>query len=39
MILTHQPSDNSDTGIAGRNPVDDCLDFIKGEIKELVTDF
>lgn len=39
MILALQPSDNSNTGISGRNPVDDCLDFIKGEIKELVTDF
>jgi hypothetical protein len=34
MILAHQPSDNSNTGISGRNPVDDCLDF-----KELITDF
>lgn len=39
LILTHQPTGNGTSGIAGRTPIDDCLDFIKGEIKELVTDF
>lgn len=30
-----QPGTN---GITGKTPVDDCLEFIRGEIKELVTD-
>jgi hypothetical protein len=39
LILAHKPGDNSSSGISGKNPVDDCLEFIRGEIKELVTDF
>jgi hypothetical protein len=39
LILAHQPSENSTSGVIGKTPVDDCLDFIRGEIKELVTDF
>jgi hypothetical protein len=39
LILAHQPSDNGNRGVAGRTPVDDCLEFISGEIKELITDF
>jgi hypothetical protein len=39
LILAHQPADNGNRGVAGRTPVDDCLEFIEGEIKELITDF
>ena len=39
LILAHQPSENSTNGIVGKTPVDECLDFIRGEIKELITDF
>jgi hypothetical protein len=39
LILAHQPTDNGNRGVAGRTPVDDCLEFIGGEIKELITDF
>lgn len=38
LILNHQPTENGTMGVAGKTPVDDCLDFIRGEIKELVTD-
>lgn len=39
LILAHQPVENSTLGTAGRTPVDECLEFIRGEIKELITDF
>lgn len=39
LILAHHPSENGTVGIAGKTPVDDCLEFIRGEIKELITDF
>jgi chemotaxis protein histidine kinase CheA len=39
LILAHQPTGNSTSGTSGRTPVDDCLEFIRGEIKELITDF
>lgn len=38
LILAHQPTDNGTNGITGKTPVDDCLEFIRGEIKDLVTD-
>ena len=39
LILAHHPSENGTVGIVGKTPVDECLEFIRGEIKELVTDF
>jgi len=39
LILAHHPTENGTTGIVGKTPVDDCLDFVRGEIKELITDF
>lgn len=39
LILAHKPTENGTVGIVGKTPVDDCLEFIRGEIKELVTDF
>lgn len=39
LILLHEPEENRNTGDAGKNPVDDCLTFIRNEVKELLTDF
>lgn len=39
LILAHQPQENCSAGVAGKTPVDDCLDFIRHEIQELITDF
>jgi hypothetical protein len=39
LILAHHPSENGTAGVIGKTPVDECLEFIRGEIKELVTDF
>lgn len=39
LILAHKPTEKSTSEIAGKTPVDECLDFIRGEIKELITDF
>jgi hypothetical protein len=39
LILLHEPEENKNTGDAGKNPVDDCLTFIRNEVKELLTDF
>jgi hypothetical protein len=39
IILNRQPSENSSPGYTKGNPADDCLEFIKGEIRELITDF
>lgn len=39
LILNHLPNENGTSGVSGKTPVDDCLDFIRGEIKELITDF
>lgn len=39
LILAHCPNENGSSGVTGKTPVDDCLDFIRGEIKELITDF
>jgi hypothetical protein len=39
LILAHSPNENSNCGVTGKTPVDDCLEFIRGEIKELITDF
>jgi len=39
LILLHEPDENRNTGDTGKNPVDDCLNFIRNEVKELLTDF
>lgn len=39
LILLHEPEENKNTGDSGKNPVDDCLNFIRNEVKELLTDF
>jgi hypothetical protein len=39
LILLHEPEENRNTGDTGKNPVDDCLAFIRNEVKELLTDF
>jgi len=39
LILAHCPNENGNGGVTGKTPVDDCLEFIRGEIKELITDF
>lgn len=39
LILLHEPEENKNTGDTGKNPVDDCLNFIRSEVKELLTDF
>jgi len=39
LILLHQPEENKNTGDVGNNPVDKCLEFIRDEVKELLTDF
>ena len=39
LILLHEPEENRNTGDTGKNPVDDCLNFIRNEVKELLTDF
>jgi hypothetical protein len=39
LILAHHPSENGTAGVIGKTPVDECLEFVRGEIKELVTDF
>lgn len=39
LILLHEPEENKNTGDSGKNPVDDCLNFIRSEVKELLTDF
>jgi hypothetical protein len=39
LILLHEPEENRNSGDTGKNPVDDCLNFIRNEVKELLTDF
>jgi hypothetical protein len=39
VILNRQPSENRSPGVSRNNPADDCLDFIKKEVKELISDF
>ena len=39
VILNRQPTENRSPGVARNNPADDCLDFIKKEVKELISDF
>lgn len=39
LIMNRQPSENIAPGSIRGNPADDCLDFIRGEIRELITDF
>jgi len=39
LILLHEPEENKNSGDSGKNPVDDCLNFIRSEVKELLTDF
>ena len=39
VILNRQPTENRSPGVAKNNPADDCLDFIKKEVKELISDF
>jgi hypothetical protein len=39
LILLHEPEENRNSGDSGKNPVDDCLNFIRNEVKELLTDF
>ncbi len=38
LILAHSPRFNKQDGERGNNPADNCLGFIRHEIKELVTD-
>ena len=39
LILLHEPEESKNTGDTGKNPVDNCLNFIRSEVKELLTDF
>lgn len=39
IILNRQPAENDAPGYTKGNAADDCLEFIKGEIRELITDF
>jgi len=39
IILNRQPTENDSPGSIRGNPADNCLEFIRGEIKELITDF
>jgi hypothetical protein len=39
LILLYEPEENRNAGDSGKNPVDDCLNFIRNEVKELLTDF
>lgn len=39
LILLHEPLENKNSGDVGKNPVDECLTFIRSEVKELLTDF
>lgn len=39
IILNRQPTDNRATGYTKANPADDCLEYIRREIKELISDF
>ena len=39
IILNRQPVENRAAGLAKNNPADDCMEFIKREIKELISDF
>lgn len=38
LILHHTPRENAKPGVLGNNAVDDTLEFIRREVKELVTD-
>jgi hypothetical protein len=38
VILNRQPIENRTPGVSRNNPADDCLDFIKKEVKELISD-
>jgi len=39
IILNRQPRENRASGVSKGNPADDCLEYIKREIKELISDF
>lgn len=39
LILRYDPSENEKSGDSCNNRADECLEYIRGEIKELVTDF
>ncbi|MDX2079920.1 MAG: GYF domain-containing protein [Terrimicrobiaceae bacterium] len=39
IILNRQPTENRSPGIMKNNPADDCMEFIRREIKELISDF
>jgi hypothetical protein len=39
LILQHDPTENGNLGESGRNPADNCFDFIKAEIQQLLVDF
>lgn len=39
IILDRQPRENRSPGPVRGNPADECLEFIRREIKELITDF
>lgn len=39
IILNRQPTENRSPGVMKNNPADDCMEFIRREIKELISDF
>jgi hypothetical protein len=39
LILNRQPTENRSPGVCKNNPADDCMEFIRREIKELISDF
>ncbi|MEI6034745.1 MAG: hypothetical protein WCS65_10760 [Verrucomicrobiae bacterium] len=39
IILNRQPTENRSPGVCKNNPADDCMEFIRREIKELISDF
>lgn len=39
IILNRQPTENRSPGVCKNNPADDCIEFIRREIKELISDF
>jgi len=39
VILGRQPTENRSPGVCKNNPADDCMEFIRREIKELISDF
>lgn len=39
VILNRQPVENRASGLSKGNPADDCMEYIRREIKELISDF